>query len=95
MLDNSVVPRAALMAFADNENLAQEDVGGWLQNAQDRYLGQWDTATEFAKVYAYKSGIFDGVSEVITSNFDFLRYYLGDLRHEVDYLEGGFVFRNY
>jgi antirestriction protein len=94
-IDKSVVPRAALLAFADNENLNRMDFAEWLEDAQDRYLGQWATTTDFAKDYADEAGLFGGVSEIITSYFDFDRYYFGDLRHEVDYLEGGFVFRNY
>jgi antirestriction protein len=91
---NSNVPKGALLAFAANEDLKAQDFAEWIEDAQDRYEGQWESTTAFAEDYTATLGLLDGVSETVAHYFNYADFYCGELRYEISYLDGGYVFRD-
>jgi antirestriction protein len=93
-IKNSSVPKEALFAFADNHHLKVANFAEWIEDAEDRYEGQWETTTAFAEDYAHDNGIFTGSNDTVIYYFNYADYYFGELRHEISYLDGGYVFRD-
>ena len=52
-----------------------------VSDAEDCYMGQFDSPEDFAEDYADNCCLFDGCPDVVRSYFDFESYWKCELRH--------------
>jgi antirestriction protein len=71
-IDGSIVPREALLLFADNEHTGLDE--DTVADAEDKYLGSAWSVREWAEEWANDAGILDGIPEDLRYYFDYEKW---------------------